>query len=213
MSSRAEPLPKRLVVGVLLMTLVVLGLGGAIVVVKLRPAELPTTAIDRNLEQWERAVLANPKDEEARIGLGLALLDAGRLGEARTAFEDALELNPDSWMAMFQIGLLDAEEEPDGALELLARAASAAPPGNKAVVLIAQGDLLFAQGDPEGARAAYEASIADTPFIIDSHLGLARALEALGDEKGALKQYREAARFDPGNQAIADAIARLKGND
>lgn len=211
MSSRAEPVPRRLVAGVLVLTLVVLGLGGAIVAIKLRPATVPTTAIDRNVEQWRRAVLANPQDEGARIGLGFALLDAGRTGEARAAFEEALELNEQSWIALFQLGLLDAEEDPEGALDLLARAASEAPAGDRTLVLIAQGDLLMAQGDPEGARGVYEAAIADTPFIIDSHLGLARALEALGEEEAALDEYREAARFDPDNQEIADAITRLKG--
>ena len=202
-------MPKRLVVGVLLMTVVVLGLGGAIVVLKLRPAALPSSAIDRQVAEWQRAVLANPEDDSARVGLGLALLDACKTDEAQDAFQEALDLNDENWMALFQLGLIAAPDDPTQALELFKRSISLAPEGNRAVVLIAEGDLLMEQGKPKAATGAYEASIVDTPFIIDSHLGLARALEELGDEKRALKEYRAAARFDPSNQEIADAIARL----
>jgi tetratricopeptide (TPR) repeat protein len=188
---------------------VVFGLGAAVIALKLQPAAVPTTAIDRNVEQWKRAVIADPQSDVARINLGLALVDAGRTDQARDSFEDALELNAESWMALFQLGLLEATEDPTGALELLERSASAAPPGNRAVVMIAQGDLLMRSGDPEAAAAAFASAIADTPFLIEAHVGLAEALEALGDEKGALEHYREAARFDPSNQEIAEAITSL----
>lgn len=213
MSSRAEPIPKTLVAAVMAMTLAVLALGGAIVVVKLRPQAVPTTAIDRNIELWQRAVISAPKDDQARVGLGMALLDAGRISEARVAFEEALELNDQNWTALLQLGLLTLEEDPDAALTYLDRSAQAAPTGNKSLPLVARGDYLLDQGDPKGARFAYEAATVDMPFLFDAHFGLGRALEELGDKKGALREYREAARFDPENQAIADAIAQLKGKD
>src|SRR3990170_9023824 len=71
MSSKAEPLPKKLVASALALTVVVLGLGAAIVVLKLKPADLPTTAIERNVEEWRRETIANPESDDARVGLGL----------------------------------------------------------------------------------------------------------------------------------------------
>jgi tetratricopeptide (TPR) repeat protein len=210
MSSRAEPLPKRLIVGVMAMTLVVLVLGGTVVAMKLRPAETSSIAVDRNVQQWERAVIANPNDTVARTNLGLALLDAGRPGDARDAFEEAIELDDQNWMALLQLGVLTAEDDRARALDLLARSAAAAAQGDRSLALIATGDLLFADGDLNGAKAAYEAAVADLPYIIDSHVGLAKTLEALDDPKGALKEYRAALRFDPENAEITAAISRVR---
>jgi tetratricopeptide (TPR) repeat protein len=214
MSSRAEPLPKRLVAGVLALTIVVLGLGAAVVVLKLKPADLPTTATERNVEKWRRETIANPDSDSARVGLGLALLEAGDEGEAQDVFEEALQLNPRNWTALLQLGVLASDGSPGKALGLLERAAKNAPAGSAAVPLIAQGDLLMSLERFDEAATAYRAANSDVPYLFDGHLGLAKALEQLGDRKGALTEYREAARFDPTNQDVAAAIARLtKKND
>ncbi len=211
MSERSEAPPRGLVLAVLLLTLVVLGLGGAVLAVRLRPTGPPRTAVERDLAAWRQAVAAAPRDDRARTGLGLALLEAGRVAEARRAFEEALELNPENWMALFQLGLLEAERNPERAVRLLDRAARLAPRSSKAGPLVAEGDLLLKMGDPEGARAAYRRAIADVPFLFDAHLGLARALEALGEPERALEEYREAARFDPTDREVREAIDRLEG--
>jgi len=213
MSSRAEPTPKTLVAAVLALTVTVLGLGGAIVAIKLRPQPVPTTAIDRSIELWQRAVIADPENDDARVGLGMALLEAGRGNDARGAFEEAIGLNGDNWTALLQLGLLAAESDAEGAIEYFDRSIAAAPTENKAIPLVAKGDLLLRQDDAEGARIAYEQATVDMPFLLDAHFGLGRALEALGHEKGAMKAYKEALRFDPTNQVIAEAIAQLKGED
>lgn len=211
MSARADTIPKGLVAAILALALVVLGLGGAIVVLKLRPAAIPSAAIDRNVEEWKRAVLAAPTNDDARTGLGLALLDAGQMDEARDAFEEALKLNDRNWMALMQLGVLVADDDPTRALKLLAHAVENATTGNKALALIAQGDVLRSQGDLEGAGDAYASSIADIPYLIDAHIGLAKVLEALGDRKGALSEYRAAAIYNPEDPAIQNAISRLQG--
>jgi tetratricopeptide (TPR) repeat protein len=212
-TAKSEGLPRSLVTAVLVMTLVVLGLGGAVLAIKLRPEPTPTTTIERNLQAWERAVVANPKDDGARVAYGLALLDAGRTADARDAFEEALKLNAHNWAALFQLGRMATDSDPKRAVTLLAQAAKYAPATAKAGPLVAEGDLLMEAGDAAGARDAYRRAVADVPYLFDAHLGLAKALEALGDTAGALKEYQEAARFDPSNQEIAQAIARLKSKN
>jgi tetratricopeptide (TPR) repeat protein len=213
MSARAESLPRSLVAAVLALTLAVLGLGGAVLVIKLRPEPAPTTPADRALEQWRQAVERDPKSDTAQTGLGLALMDAGDRDGAREHFELAVSLSDKNWMARFQLGVLIRDETPERALELLARAARLAPHTEKVGPLVAQGDLLLERGDARGAETAYRRAIGDSPFIIDAHLGLAKALEALGDVRGALKEYRKAAEFDPSDQQIADAIDRLEAGE
>jgi len=212
MSTRAEALPKSLIAAVLALTVAVLGLGGAVLVIKLKPKPTPTTVIDRNLESWKEAVDANPKDDVARTAYGLALLDASRVDDALSEFQEAIELNEKNWVALLQLGLLTKATDPDGALKLIGSAARYAPAASKAVPFVAQGDLLFKTGDMEGAKTAYRNAIADVPYIFEAHVGLAKTLEALGDPKHALKEYQQAARYVPDDQEVADAIARLKGN-
>ena len=150
-------------------------------------------------------------DDVARTAYGLALLNAGRTDEARGEFEQAIELNKKSWVALLQLGLLNRSTNPDRALQLIANAARYAPAASKAVPFVAQGDLLFKTGDMEAAKNAYRNAIADVPYIFEAHVGLAKTLEALGDKEGALKEYEQAARFAPDDQEVADAIARLQG--
>lgn len=211
-TSKPEMLPKTLVTAVLLMTFIVLGLGGAVVALKLRPKPVPTTAVERSLEGWQQAILANPNDDGARVGYGLALLEAGRSDDARDSFQEALSLNPKNWIALLQLGLLAKDTDPGKAVDLLDRSAKYAPSGQKAVPLVAEGDLLAQEKDLQPAESAYRRAIADVPYIFDAHFGLAKVLEMLGEKKEALKEYQEAARFDPSNVEVAQAIARLEGN-
>ena len=209
MSSRAEAPTKGLVAAVLVMTVAVLGLGGAILVLKLKPAELPTAAGDRTVELWRRAVATSPDDDRAHVGLGLALLETGQGSQARAEFEEALRLNSRNWVALTQLGILQTEEDPERALDLFHDAARWAPDGDKVVPLVYEGDLLMQQGQAGAAKKAYRRATLDAPVAFDAHLGLARALEALGNEADALEEYEEAARYDPSNAEIAEAIARL----
>jgi tetratricopeptide (TPR) repeat protein len=213
MSARAETLPRSLVATVLVLALVVLGLGGAVLAVKLRPKATPTTPVDRQLALWEQAVRNDAKSDTAQTGYGLALLDAGDTDGARKHFEQAVELSDKNWMARFQLGVLIRDDQPARAIALLARASRLAPHTEKAAPLIAEGDLLLKRGDATGAETAYRRAIGDSPFILEAHVGLAKALEGLGDAKGALTEYRRALEFDPGNAEIEDAIHRLNAGE
>ncbi len=205
-----QTIPRHLVLALLALVLVVMGLGGAVLAVKLRPAPPPATAAERDIGVLEEQVKRNPKDDWARAFLGSALVRAGRKEEAKAAFEEALRLNPKNPLACFELALLIKGSDPARAEELLRTAAENAPRTQKAAPYIALGDLLMEKGDAASARDAYEKAVADAPFLLDAHLGLAKALEALGEKGRALEEYRSALRFDPGNEEIKKAIARLE---
>lgn len=202
-------LPRGLVLGVLGLTFVVLLLGGALLALKLRPEPVPTDALERDVYAWRQATEQRPEDDQAFTGLGLALIQVDREGEALDAFERAIELNDENWVSLMQVGVLVSDDDPARASELLGRSAEFAPDGSKTLPLVAHGDLLVEQGAMDEARRAYQLAIVDSPFIVESHLGLARVLEETGDLKGALQEYEEAAKFDPGNPEIEAAIERL----
>lgn len=211
MSTRTGSLPKGLVTGVLLLTLVVLALGGAVVAIRLRPEPLPEDSAERAVVLWERTVEQQPDDAAAHTGLGLALVEAGRPEDAISPFEDAIALDEDAWLPRYQLGLIVMDEDPERALSLVADAARLASDVEKVVPYVVLGDLSMRLDRPEDARAAYARSVVYDPFNFDGHFGLARAYEAMGKPAAALEEYREAGRFDPTNEAIAEAIDRLGG--
>jgi tetratricopeptide (TPR) repeat protein len=198
---------------VVFLGLALMGLGAAVLAVKLRPPAAPSTAVEADLQVLEQATLAYPDSGVVQTTLGMTLLDAGRPDEARTAFARAVELDPDQWMALLQLGLIDAPRDPQGAEELFVLAAERAPTRSKVSPLVALGDLRLESGDVAGARQAYEDAVADGPILIEGRLGLAASLEPLGEAAGALEQYREVVRYDPTNATAADGLARLDRTD
>jgi len=211
MSKKASN-PRSLIIALLGLTLLVMVLGGTVLVIKLRPDSTAPTTQERAIATWEDAVAQDPASGVAQTGLGMALLDVGRVQDAKAAFRAALELDDGNWMANFQLALLLREQNPERTLALFEKAAANAAPENRAVVLLATGDFLLARGDTRAAAAAYRDSIANASFIFDSHLGLAKALEELGKTEAALAEYREAGRFAPGHPEIEAAIQRLEGD-
>ena len=209
MSTREGSVPGGLVVAVLVMLLLVLGLGGAVVAVKLRPEPLPTDPIAREIVAWEATLEGAPDDPSAHTGLGLALLKAERTDEARVEFETAMQLDQKAWLATFQLALLVKDASPDRAVELLEQAAKYAPESDLVAPLIALGDLHLSNERYERAVSAYRRALAFNPFLFDGHFGLGSAYEALGRDADALKEYKEAKRFDPTNADVAAAIDRV----
>lgn len=189
---------------------VVLGLTAAVVVTEVGSESEPETMADREVAQWRDAAAANPGVAWAQTGLGLAQLDSGDEEGARASFEEALALDPDDWRAGFRLGVLLADADPERARGLLEHAADVAPVSERVAPYLALGDLLLEAGDVPAAQRAYENAVADAPHIFEARVGLARALEAAGDTRGALEQYRRAAQYDPDDRDVAAAIARLE---
>lgn len=204
---------RALVAGVLVLTLAVMALGAAVLIVKLRPEGSAPTKQDQELAIWRDAVDQDPESADAHAGLGVALLRVGQTDEARAEFEAALDLDAANWLANFQLGLLVRDTNPDRAVTLLEAAAKEASTEDRAVILIATGDLLLARGDAKGARDAYQRSIANVAYLFDSHYGLAQAFEQLGERRQAIKAYEEALRFSPGDERITEALDRLRHGD
>ena len=212
MSTRDGSVSGGLVAAVLVMLLLVLGLGGAVVAIKLRPQPLPTDPIAREIVAWRTTVDDAPDDPNAHTGLGLALLKADRTDEARTEFETAMGLDKKAWLATFQLALLVKDASPDQAAQLLEQAQKYAPETDRVAPLIALGDLYLANEQYEQAAGAYRRGLAYNPFLFDGHFGLGRAFEALGKDAEALKEYKEAKRFDPANAEVAAAIDRVQAS-
>jgi tetratricopeptide (TPR) repeat protein len=188
-------LPRGLLLVVLCLTVLVLGLGAAVFVLQVRGPAAPTTPLGHELASWDEAIVRSGDADWAHAGRGMALLEARRAADARSAFEEALRRNPDNALATLQLGLLLVEDDPERAEELFVAAAELADRTHRARPLVALGDLRLDRGDAAGAREAFEGAVSDLPFVVDGYLGLARALEELGDVSGAEDAAARAARF------------------
>jgi tetratricopeptide (TPR) repeat protein len=208
-SNESRTLPRGLLVTVAALAVMVLGLGGAVIVLQLLPEDAPQTAAERSIRVWEQAVEDNPGQAWPYTGLGEAYLSDGRLEDAEEAFTEAVLIDQDQWDAWMRLGLMLVETDPTTAEQYLTEATRAAPRTAKAVPYAALGDFHLARGNLDEARAAYESAIADSPFVIEGHLGLAQTLEALGDIEGAITQYERAADFDPTNPIAGEGLERL----
>jgi tetratricopeptide (TPR) repeat protein len=88
--------------------------------------------------------------------------------EAFALYEEVLQAKPDDYMALYQYGRLSAMsgERPDRGIDCLRKAltlpAPTGAPGHSPAHW-RLGNLLEKKGDQAGARAAYEAAVAEDP--------------------------------------------------
>ncbi len=153
---------------------------------------------DEALSAFDEALQLNGASEEAGLGRAAALLRLDRPSEAEAALSALIRKRPDSANAHFFRGVARTRlGRLDDAISDLEAAEKTG--GKLAVLPLRLGDALYAKGDAEGARAAYQRAI-DMPGSLTppaAFRGLGNAAYALGDDSEAVKAYGEALQLDP----------------
>lgn len=103
--------------------------------------------------------------------------------------------------------LMVARKEDDVALAYLRLALRLDPTRDEAWVLL--GDVLAAQNDPAGARAAYLKPAPTSPQFADARAKLAWSYQNSGDKAQALAVARQATAAEPNNEDAAITLADL----
>ncbi|MGO4702082.1 O-linked N-acetylglucosamine transferase, SPINDLY family protein [Dyella sp. 2RAB6] len=143
-----------------------------------------------------RARTESPQDIELARLHGLALLQLGRLAEARAALEVAAELAPDSVEVQCNLAGLQLEEgDADGAIARL-RTALRQQPGHPAI-LLALGNALMAAGRYAQARESYAMATHGAPQHAGLRLNLAAAELELGNLEQAVQHTDEGLQLAP----------------
>jgi tetratricopeptide (TPR) repeat protein len=107
------------------------------------------------------------------------------LAAARSAYEKALEVDPQLAAAWTNLGSMRAEaDDLDGARDYFDRALRCDPEQPEAQVNLAE--LALRQGDMEVAIVGYRQVLRAAPDHPEAHYGLARALIAVGGKAQAL---------------------------
>jgi Tfp pilus assembly protein PilF len=170
--------------------------------------------IDLALEEFKKAVKADPKNPSFQKGLGQAYAAKRKWSDAADAFRKALELNPyyvdvknDLGMALILGGNREA-----GKKEFLA---AFGDPTNPTPEISARnlGQVYYEEKNYAEAASWYRTSLNRNKAYGDAYIGLADALAASGRPEEALLQLEAGAKEAPEDVPLLLALgnAYLKG--
>jgi len=153
---------------------------------------------DGAIADVEKAIALNSKLPGAHARLGELFFARGEIDRARAAFGEELTIDPDDFTSNLNLGVL-AKQDQDypAARRYLATALKTRP--NDAGVRYQMAALDLASGNPDQARQALEALIAESPDFGEAHATLATVYYRLGrtadgDRERALADKLIAAR-------------------
>jgi arylsulfatase A-like enzyme/tetratricopeptide (TPR) repeat protein len=150
---------------------------------------------ERAADQLQRCLELNPNFDNAMTGLARALSKLGRVDEAKSWLNKALQSNPQNYRAWYETGLLDAGSDPAAALSSYKRAIAIQPnysPGQREVGL-----ALFQQKNYASAAIHLERAIA--LGLDDAHIRnfLGISYSQTHRLQKSIQSYRVALKLDP----------------
>ena len=142
--------------------------------------------LERSREHWRRAVEADPKSPDLRMGLALALWDSGDFAEALRAVERARKLGAPGGEADYYAALCRARlgDDPAGLVPLLQsrlRSRTAATGTVDPRLMFALGEALYRSGRPDLASGWFEKVLSLIPDHELSLLYRISSAESVGD--------------------------------
>jgi tetratricopeptide (TPR) repeat protein len=148
----------------------------------------------RVVEHKEKASGEEPPPETAHAWFEKALpLEENDPKAAQTAYERAVELEPDFAAAWINLGRLLHTRHDEKKAELVYRRALQEC-GADPILLFNLGVVLEDLGKLDEAMSAYQSAVTEDPNLADGHFNLARLYEAQGKEQHAIRhlgQYRK----------------------
>lgn len=144
------------------------------------------------------------------LGLGDVLQRAGRLDEAVAAFESALELDPDSALAYYDLGVTYGNQgRYDEAVAAYEKALALEPEGlTAAKALNNLGAIAQGQGDLATAGTFFEQAVAAAPDHLESRYNLAVMRLGEGRVEHAVALLEEAAALSPNHEVVTLRLAQ-----
>lgn len=140
--------------------------------------------------------------------LGVHEFRRGRWGEALTAFDEAVRLDPGFAESWFERGIaLQGQARFEEALASFRRAWEIAPTSPETAARIAR--LLRIQGDYDGARAFVEAALQKLPSSPALHFARGQLLLRDGRLDEAERTLRETLRLDPFHIEAKEDLAKI----
>lgn len=162
------------------------------------------------LKAFDEAAAADPGDPEPRVLAGELFLEKYNGTEARTSFQQVLELNPRQPRALLGMARAKDFDGERGVPELIERSLETNP--SYAPALAYRAELQTALEDYAAAARSAEAALAANPESIEALAALAAARYLQGDQAGFAAARAKAEALAPASgellASIADACVR-----
>jgi tetratricopeptide (TPR) repeat protein len=165
------------------------------------------------LERTAKVAEVLPQDPQAQFNYGKALHEAGRVEDAISRYEFAINKKPSLAEAEFFLGLawqdlgVDRSDprDLDRAIEHYERSLVLDPKNGKYEANLA--GVLVMKGLRDEARRRYEHSLSVNPDLQIAHKELADILCGTGEYKSAIAHYEEALRLQPDFEAAKQNLS------
>jgi tetratricopeptide (TPR) repeat protein len=167
------------------------------------------------IAQYRKALEIDPKLPGANRALGVALMNSVNDGEsrneARACFERELALHPNDALSEYQLGELEwIGGRPEEARRRFTRAVDLQP--NFPEALTAAGKVLIAAGRLQEAAAALEKAISLDPAGEVAHYRLGQAMQKLGDQERASREFAEFRRLRSALESLRGIYRQVQAN-
>jgi protein O-mannosyl-transferase len=157
---------------------------------------------------WSHALACTTRNYKAHYGLGNALSQTGRVDEAISQYQMALQIRPDYADARASIGLsLFKEGKPDEAIRQFRKALQIQPDHVNAHNGL--GIALFQEGSVDEAIIHFQKALQSKPDNVNARNNLGIALAEKGRTAEAIAQYQRALQIQPVNPETQNNLAWL----
>ncbi len=165
-------------------------------------------AVAEAAEEYRQALQLDPDNVNVHNSLGVCYGITEDWDRALEAFGAALQIDPAETMAVYNTGVIHMlKKENDHALEYFRKAAEKEP--NIFEVAFQTGRTYLEKGAGKEAVLHLKRAAALNSEKAAVHRLLAEALEANGDENGAMAAYRQAIKKNPNDAAALSALGSL----
>jgi hypothetical protein len=156
-------------------------------------------------------VLAAPHNVYAKLYYAVILGNMGKYGGAIKLLDEALEIDPESWGANYNLGYTYYRlGELDKAERYFVKAVEIDP--NKPVGFLYLGLTRFKMNRLDDAAAAIRHAILLQPNGYSYHFALGVVLKLKGDLPGALEQFHTELDMNPGQSAARQQVAEIEAS-
>lgn len=166
--------------------------------------------VERKLEIAQNKVQAKPKDPQAHVDYGWALLQNNKFNEAVNEYKNAINLDKNFFPAYFNLGLAYMQAKKfDLAVDSFKKALTiqSKSPQARLNLGIAYREMGKYDAAIKELNTAYEGNRGSVDVIVE--IGL--TYEKMGKKQEALYQFQSALTFSPSDKRVSDAIQRLTG--
>ena len=171
--------------------------------------ESQSAYFQNNLVFSQHNALAAPHNIYAKLYYAVVLGNMGKYGEAIQSLDQALEIDPESWGANYNLGYTYYRlGDLDKAERYLEKAVKINP--HKPAGFLYLGLTRFKMNRLDDAAAAIRHAILIQPDGYGYHFALGVVLKLHGDLPGALEQFHAELEMNPGQSAARQQVAEIE---